>query len=357
MATVEVNNDPVAWSTGLETLERRSVFNSSQWLESLSTDESKPVYLDLVENREVVARMGGLAVGRRHTKESTLLFYAGPATRTGLGPDRIREIYRAIFAWAKKHGFNHLAIATYDYPHCFPRCRKFIYRERTEYIVDLTRSLEEICREISRNIRQCSHRAARSGYSVRESGEHHLTARLIELMDETRKARISKGYPDYNYFHLPYSAEESLGHMVEEGSMVYYVAEKQQEVHGIIAVIQVARGAYAIYLGIAREGYRLGVSQLLDWWLIQHMKEMGYEYINFGGIPQGEFFAGLIEYKRKLGCAVQTCYQASTANLLFPYNLANPFYRLLGMLPEKGFSRRISRGLLSLVRVFRGKRT
>ena len=357
MITVEVSTDPVAWSSGLETPDRRSVFNSSQWLESLRTGGREPVYLDLVENREVVARMGGLAIGRRRAKESSLLFYAGPATRADLGPDRIREIYGAIHAWAKKSGFNHLAIATYDYPDCFPRCRNFIYRERTEYIVDLTRSPEEIRGKISRNVRQCAHKAARSGYSIRESGDHHLTARLIELMEETKNARISKGYPDYDYFHLPYTAGNTLGHMVAEGGMVYYVAEKQQEVHGIIAVIQVARRAYAIYLGIAREGYRLGVSQLLESWLIQHMKEKGYEYINFGGIPQGASYAGLIEYKRKLGCTVQTCYQAFSANLLFPYTLTNPFYRLLGMLPEKGFSRKISGGLLSLVRVFRGKHT
>ncbi len=328
MIAVSVIPDPGDWSDSLHSFSRISVFNSSNWLESLRKESHKPVYLDLTEEDTVVAKISGLAVGHPRTRRSTMLFYAGPALKHGDTEELIRQCYRSIYRWTKQSGYNHLVIASYDYPYDIPKCSGYFYSHRSEYIMDLTKSQEEIQKSFSSNVRRCTRRAVNAGYTITESRHEGLTDQMVDLMEKTRKTRLSKGYEEYDYFHLPHSALESLRHMVRNETITYYVAKREMEIHAITAVLQVAEGAYALYMGVSGEGYRNGIPSLLETSLIDRVKEKGFRYLNFGGIPESKTHAGLVRYKLSLGCTAHPCLQVSTANLQFPYSLGNPVHHM-----------------------------
>jgi hypothetical protein len=334
MELIQVN-DSTIWARNLPKY-NYSLFFLPEFLESVKDSFESPVYFDIVEEGNALAKISGLAVQRRYLFRSRLHFYAGPATLNVLSNEQYREIFHLLIAYARSNRYSRIIVNSYDYLVELPRMKWYKSNTRSEYVIDIKRAGDDIKKIFSRNIIRQSKKASQKGFILKESRESKYLEQLIALLEETRTFRLKKGYTDYEYFYLARIDKDSLRRLIESGLIHFSVVEKDGKVYAIQASLMNEGKAYTLYVGVNQQGYQEGVPSFLDYNLIILLSKRGFKTINFGGIPTEKSHQGLIEFKKKLGAKQIPSRYGNTNFLVFPLSLLNPILNLLRFLPNVG---------------------
>ncbi len=332
MKIVEVNRKD-SWSAHLNDFDH-SLFTLSEFLDSLCCNGSNPVYLDFEMNGKIVAKLAGIKSKGKFKFQNRLSFYSGPAIHMQEDKNLIEKCYQQLIRYARKNNFYRIIKLSYDYPYLPARIKHFKFSKRAEYIIDLTKEKEVIEDNFAHNVICIKRKANNQGYIYRESYSEEMIESLIKMLDDTRKVRMSKGSPYYDYYYIPLFNKSSLKALVKNNIIQFCMVEKEMQSYAIMAVMLKNKRAYALFMGCTPEGYKAGAPTFLNYRLIHSLKEKQFESLNLGGVPLGKSHKGLEEFKFRLGAEKFLSYHGSTNFIKFPFSLLNPFLTLCRLIPE-----------------------
>ena len=311
------------WSEGLNNFDH-SLYLNTEFIDAVHVANGTPVYLDFKENDKIMAKLAGFKINARFSFQNRLYFYSDPACAMGTNGTTLKCCYSCLIKWAKKNNIYRIIKLSYDNHQLTRGVRKFKFAKRAEYIIDLTQDEETLNNNFAHNVICIKRRSINQGYLFKESADQEMTDHLINMLDETRKVRMSKGGEYYDYFYIPSFDRNSLEQLTENGLIRYYYVEKDQKKLTIMAVMVKNEQAYALFMGSTPEGYKAGAPTFLNHQLILLLKKRGYKYLNLGGVPIGKSHKGLEEFKQRLGAVKVWSHYGSTNFIKFPFTLLNP---------------------------------
>jgi lipid II:glycine glycyltransferase (peptidoglycan interpeptide bridge formation enzyme) len=149
----------------------------------------------------------------------------------------------------------------------------------------------------------------------------------MTLLEETKSIRLSKGYEDYPYFHMPYFTEETIRKLViNKIGRIFYV-KKEDSLLCVQFTVSYGNRACALAIGKTQEAYKLGVHPFIMFNIMRTLKEEGYSALNLGPVANDSGKDGLISFKMSFGAEKQTCFGGTTSFLQGNfYNLLHQIY-------------------------------
>lgn len=143
-------------------------------------------------------------------------------------------------------------------------------------ILDLTRSEEELLADMSKKHRQYVRKAGREeSLEIRAVETPEQLDACLEVYRETSE-RADFGLHEDSYYHDAFT-------MLGDDSPVWaaYVADKPV---AFLFMAKSDRTAFELYGGMDETGQRLRANYALKWHVIRHMKSLGIERYDFGGL-------------------------------------------------------------------------
>jgi hypothetical protein len=329
---VRVCDEAEAWSMTLNDF-NYSLFIIPEWIKSLQTTQRRPVYIDFLLNNEVIAKLAGLQFDTDDAYKRKLYFHAGPAVRLNADHSLHDKCLNSLVRYAKRNDIARIVLLSYDYKHKSCVKRPFHFSIRQELIVDLTPDKEQIHNKFSRSFLGTYKKAIKEGCVFSENGSIAMVDTLADLLEETKKIRLSKGYEDYNPYYIPLFNKNSLISLIQHGAVRIFLAKKELEICAIFMALSRGNKAYGLLTGTSKEGYKAGAPSFLEYCVLMTFKNEGIQYLNLGGIPLENVKSGLVQFKKSIGAFPVESTYGSTNFLRFPYNLLNPIMSLARILP------------------------
>jgi hypothetical protein len=321
-----LENSPT-WDKELESF-KGSIFMSSSWITVISNNERKPVYLRFIEDDKLVALAGGIELPVNKGPGKQLFFYSGIASGS-TDASLVRKCKSSLYEYAKTCGYQRISMRSYDdHSYLNARVRQFRERERMEYVIYFGMDNKQFCKCFDRDLRRRVRKAKKEGAVFRESNSPELIEVLFALINETYHLRQSKGYGKYNYLYLPFFSSDAIEKLLETGQASFFYVEKDEEIMSIQLVILQGGRAYCTLMGTSMAGYREAAPSFLFYELAMTLKDMGYYYMNIGGVPRGKRQTGLKKFKDSLGAAIVKSAEAQTDFISFPLSYFNPLLEL-----------------------------
>ena len=112
LITIESAN-PTEWSRSLNAFQY-SLFISTEWIQSLATVNRIPVYLDFMQNDQIVGKIAGLLIKEKLFINSVLYFYSGPALMSK-DHDLYDDCIRALVLYSGENKYCRLIVRSYDH--------------------------------------------------------------------------------------------------------------------------------------------------------------------------------------------------------------------------------------------------
>ena len=166
-------------------------------------------------------------------------------------------------------------------------------KERLTYVIDLTKSKEDLWNGIQKSTRRYINKAKKNGLEVFENNSENGIKALYELMVELEQ-RENIYTPAYKFF------ETVLEEMVPNNLAKFYTVKYETKNIGG-ALVFCFKDVVTFRYGIASEKYRsLYPHYLMHWKRIEESKLGGYKFIDFGGIPSDKN-NGIYIFKSKWG--------------------------------------------------------
>ncbi len=161
-------------------------------------------------------------------------------------------------------------------------------------LLDLSRSLEELRKGLDQKWRNQLNRAERNNLSIDEGSSTMLYRTFLDLQKEMRSRKAFVPGVDYEEFGR---IQENLSN-----SQKMRIAVCKSNGKAISVVVVSALGDTGIYLlgSTGNEGLTLKGSYLLQWRIIQWLKEIGCQWYDLGGIDP-DSNPGVYHFKAGLG--------------------------------------------------------
>lgn len=330
---IRIANNIDEWNNEIKDF-NYSLYSTSEWVESLSSENRIPVYFDFTEKEITVAKIAGLLIEDSMFFRRKLFFHSGPSLRKNINKDIYTDCLDLLVSYAKIQKISRIVMLSYDFKYQITTNKTFRFDTRYEFVIDLSVSKDILTKEISHSVSRYYKRAIKNGYTVKESAKTDIVEPLVELLGETKKYRTHKGYNDYNPFYVPLFTKEAFINLITQKVIRTFVAYKDDKIIGMIAVLVKDDKAYSLLLGMTPEGYKEYICSFLEYHIILKLHEEGYYYLNLGGVSLDKTHAGLGNYKRTLGGKPFASTYGSTNFILFPYNTINPLMNLARVLPD-----------------------
>jgi hypothetical protein len=318
------------WEEGIDNYQS-SLFNTVEWVQSMSNDKCSPIFLDFLSDKEVVAKVSGLICNDGWVKGVQLYCYASPALKRE-DPKLLEDCYSSLLKYAVKNRIARVVIGSYDQQHslvCHPN--GFFKTERCEYVVNLqTESIS-----MSKGFRKNVSKAKKQNFTVESDASEAMFQELCRLLEVTRNHRLIKFGVRYNPYFLPYMNEASLLRLLKTGIVDLLSIKKEQDQAYCVQLNLVKQNrVYGLLMGSDSFAYDNGFPSLIDYDIIMDSKHKSFHYYNTGGVPGDEINEGLDRYKQSMGGERVMVYGATTNYLIFPYSLLNPLMNAGRRLPR-----------------------
>ncbi len=333
---IEKVNKPDNWDAEVEHF-NGGLFMTSCWIESIATENTRPLYLKFISDNKTVAIAGGVETPVRKEPEKQLLFYSGIASLID-DPGMNSKFKSALYSYAKEYKYRRITLHSYDHhAHINSKDSHFTKIERTEYVFRLDEDKEQLINSFDRDLRRRVRKARKEGVVFKNSSDPGLTRVLLNCMDQTFQIRQSKGYGRYNYFYLPLFKRSDIIKLVSSGYASFYYAEKKEETLSIQLVFSHNNRAYGILMGTSHNGYRYAASSFLFYEIVNSLKEQGYRYYNLGGVQPDRSQQGLRKFKDTLGAGTLGTAIEMTGFIGLPLSFLNPLLKMKQFLLEIHF--------------------
>lgn len=143
-------------------------------------------------------------------------------------------------------------------------------------ILDLTRTEEELLADMSKKHRQYVRKSGReAGLEIREVETREQLDACLAVYRETSE-RADFGLHEDSYYHDAFT-------MLGEDAPVWAAYVSDQPV-AFLFMAKSAQTAFELYGGMNDVGQRLRANYALKWHVIRHMKSIGIERYDFGGL-------------------------------------------------------------------------
>ena len=172
----------------------------------------------------------------------------------------------------------------------------YVYEDELNFLVDLTKSKEELWANLSKKRRNNIRRALKNDVTVKmvESEEH--VYKSYEMLHETyRNAKLPLA--DISLFRSIFKS------LTSKDMMKFFLAKYENNYIGAILVLTYKGIVYDWYAGADRGYLKVCPNDLLVWHAIEWGSENGYHTFDFvgAGNPNNKEHEGIREFKKQFG--------------------------------------------------------
>ncbi len=174
------------------------------------------------------------------------------------------------------------------------RDRGYIYEDHLNILVDLTRTKEQLWKEIDSKRRNEIRRAEREGTTVREINDIAEVEECVAILRAV-----------YREAALPFPADSFFSNIYRQLAGKEYIkffgAFNDNKLIGTMAVFTYKKTIYNWYAGSYKQYYNKYPNDLLPWEVMLWGKQRGFTIFDFGGAGKPGKAYGVRDYKKKFG--------------------------------------------------------
>ena len=317
------------WNIDLQEF-KYSVFLTSEWLNAMQNEKTKPIYLNFIQNEKIVGKISGFVCFIDKIRGTQLYFYASVALKE-LEQDLFNSCHAALYKYAKVKKYSRIIIGSYDQQHnIFCKTPRFFTTKRFEYIVNLETNLN-----YNRNFTRSIKRAEKYELHCLQENSDEILNKLFELLFVTKEHRTTKYKIDYNPLFLRYLTKDSMLRLVNSNIAKLYYVSFNNNINIVTCNIEENKRVYGLLLGSNNYSYQMGLPAFLTSKMLLQQKEKGFIYYNPGGGTEDDGNKGLEQFKHSMGGNKTFVYGSTTNFISFPRNLLNPLMNLGRIMPQK----------------------
>jgi len=169
----------------------------------------------------------------------------------------------------------------------------FEYEEHLNILIDLTKSEEQLWKEVSSKRRNEVRRATKEGaYFSIENTEDSLKKCYGILQEVYNRTKLP--IPDYNFFYNLYC-------MNSNSKLLIFCAYYNNEIIGCMLALSFKDTIYDFYAGSVMKFYNRYPNDLIPWEVFKWGKKNNYKVFDFGGAGKPNVPYGVRDYKKKFG--------------------------------------------------------
>ena len=161
-------------------------------------------------------------------------------------------------------------------------------------LVDLTKSKDDLWKDVHSKRRNEIRRAIKEGTSVRRIQNNKELHSAYEILKEVYQ-RVKIPLPKLRFF------EELFTELNKIDLMQCFIALNDNQIIGTMIVFSFGETIYDWYAGAKQEAYKKYPNDLIPWVVFEWGKENGYQKFDFGGAGKPDEKYGVRDYKKKFG--------------------------------------------------------
>ncbi len=310
-----------------------SIFITPQWIESVSSESSIPIYLDIFDNGKKIGKISGLIENSKFGKQ--LYCYASPAL-IDLTEKNYTQCLNNLVPYAKSNNLSRIIIGSYDNKHSLKYIEnKYYTTERVEYVVPLHKDIAEINqnKRFKRNVKKANKIKA----IIHQSNNKNYINIFLSLLKSTLQIRTKKYKKSYTPYYLKNLNQNTLKKLINNQLGNIYYTKVNDSYNCMEFNLEVNNYVYMLLKGTDEFGYKNGLSSFISSKLMEKYSNKGILYYNQGGRPIGIDGNGLTSFKKSMGAEEITTYGATTNFLIWPYKILNPILIVGRRIPQSNF--------------------
>jgi len=170
----------------------------------------------------------------------------------------------------------------------------YTYRDHLNFLIDLTKSREELWNNLSKKRRNNIRRGKRRGVIIEEIKDRSSIFSFYNLIQETyRNAKLPLA--DISLF------ESIFELLVPKNMAKFFLAMHENKSIGAILVLIYKGVIYNFFAGASRKYLYLCPNDVLAWHVIEYGSANGYHTFDFGGAGDPKKKYGVREFKKQFG--------------------------------------------------------
>jgi hypothetical protein len=332
------------WQEHTNNNEFTSVFQNTNWLETLKSEHIDSIYLEFYQNKKIIAIISGLDI--KNNIGHYLYFYSGVVpTYDPFDSQIIHNCYKSLKKYARQNNFFRVIAGCYDYPIVFNEFPSGYHSfKRSEFMVSPNKHNPSLhySSQIKRNIKKS--RKVDTSFSSTNDAKH-LTS-LFQLLKETYQRRMVKKTEPYNPLYLKNITFKSLENLLQTNGAILHIIQTHNSPHSIYYAVISPKRVYLLLLGNSAFAIKNGIPTYLYDHIIETYKEKGIQSLNLGGTSSGKGGEGLTRFKTSIGCKEIQLYGATTNFLTYPMIFLNPILNFLRIIPQNNIISKIIRKII-----------
>jgi lipid II:glycine glycyltransferase (peptidoglycan interpeptide bridge formation enzyme) len=169
----------------------------------------------------------------------------------------------------------------------------FEYEDHLNILIDLTKTEEQLWKEVYSKRRNEVRRATKEGACFSIEHTEDSLKKCYEILQEVY-SRAKLPIPDYNFFY-------NLYRMGSNSKLLIFCAYYESEIIGCMLALSYRDTMYDFYAGSMVRYYKKYPNDLIPWEVFKWGKENGYKVFDFGGAGKPGVPYGVRDYKKKFG--------------------------------------------------------
>ncbi|OFV65893.1 MAG: Methicillin resistance protein [Candidatus Syntrophoarchaeum butanivorans] len=170
----------------------------------------------------------------------------------------------------------------------------YTYRDHLNFLVDLTKSREELWNNLSKKRRNNIRRGKKRGVTIKEIKDRSSIFSFYNLIQETyRNAKLPLA--DISFFDSIFEL------LVPKNMAKFFLAMHENKSIGAILVLIYKGVIYDFFAGASRKYLFLCPNDVLAWYVIEYGSANGYYTFDFGGAGNPKKKYGVREFKKQFG--------------------------------------------------------
>jgi len=301
-----------------------SLFLTRVFLKSIEDKDIKPVFFEFRKEDETIGRLSGIIRPVGKTTAKQLFFFSGVAGKYE-DPNIVKECKRSLLEYAREKGYSRILFESYDNMHFrrMPVKSMIKARDREEYVIDLTQKTEKTIKAFDPNVRRLTRRANEKGAVLKTGNSQKLLEELYEILHNTAKERLSKGYGKYDPLSMPFLGKDNLLKLLQTGLAEICYIDYKGDILCMQYNLVIGNVIYGLFMGTRKEGYKIAApSMLIFEATLQYIKK-GFTRYNLGGVPREKINQGIKKFKLSMGAKVIKSNQEYSKFLLPPLSRLN----------------------------------
>jgi len=185
-------------------------------------------------------------------------------------------------------------------------------------MIDLTPSEDQLWKGVHPKRRNEIKKAQKLGVSVKKTDAMADLEFSYRILKEVyRRAQL----PLQSFFHF--------AHLLSNGLLLNFVAEKDQKIIGCLLALHGNGVVYDYYAGSFQSEYANNPNDLIPWEVMLWAKNAGYHTFDFGGAGKPNVPYGVREYKKRFGGAMITTHRSERINFPLVFKFSNFIFQLI----------------------------